>query len=267
MAKRKRLLTEASVLKLWKEGRGQGEGSDYKPWLYIHDVASKGLVTRIQGWKHQREHHLLSNGEFAYFCQLEWSEQVVDIREQFPLWPIEETQEIADRLGIKHPDPRQGENNIAVMTSDIRITTANGGDFVRTVKTPSDLKKRRTIEKFEIERCYWEKRGVNWGIVIANDIPKDFVRNMTWIHPHKYFVSTEIRKEQFGQIAEEFTALVRNQTTSLAKSAKHLDSKYGLEVGTGLLLARHLIATRKWKVDMDIWINPSKPLNLPRERP
>ena len=124
MAKRKRLFTEASALKLWKEGRGQGEGSDYKPWLYIHDVASKGLVTRIQGWKHQREHHLLSNGEFAYFYQLEWSEQVVDIREQFPLWPIEETQEIAGRLGIKHPDPRRGENNIAVVTSDMRITTA-----------------------------------------------------------------------------------------------------------------------------------------------
>jgi TnsA endonuclease N terminal/TnsA endonuclease C terminal len=266
LAKRKRLLTKELALKLWKAGRGQGEGVDYKPWLLIHDVASLGLVTRIQGWKQQREHHLMSNEEFAYFYQLEWSERVVDIREQFPLWPFEETQEIAGQLGIKHPDPHRGENAIVVMTSDFRVTTADGGDFVRTVKTISDLKKRRTIEKFEIERCYWERRGVDWGIVIANEIPKSFVKNMAWLHPHKQLVSPGILPENLQAVITYFTALVAKKKLALATLATHLDTTYDLEKGSGLLLARHLIATRQWRVDMDTRINPSKPFVLLEER-
>ena len=99
----------ASIQRKIKEGRGQGHFSEYKPWLTVHDVPSIGIVTRILGWKSGRLHHYLSEHfELAHHYQMEWSEQVIDIREQFPLLPLDKTLYIAQKLGIKHPtDPKR----------------------------------------------------------------------------------------------------------------------------------------------------------------
>lgn len=63
-----------------KEGRGQGIGFEYKPWINIQDVPSLGRSTRLKGIKTGREHQFLSDMERNYFYILEYSEQVVDIR-------------------------------------------------------------------------------------------------------------------------------------------------------------------------------------------
>lgn len=106
MAKRKLDNSENTTEKRCKEGRGQGRGADYKPWLFIQDVPSRGQVKRIKGTKSQREHHFMSLLEASYFYVLDWSPIVLDIREQYPLLPLEETLEIAEECNVKHPiDP------------------------------------------------------------------------------------------------------------------------------------------------------------------
>jgi hypothetical protein len=87
------------------DGRGQGTGEDYRPFIQAHDnkVASKGWLTRHLGWKTKRIHHTLSEHEKKYLYYLEWLSEVVDIREQFPLLPLSKTEEISQQLGIKHP--------------------------------------------------------------------------------------------------------------------------------------------------------------------
>lgn len=93
--------TRTSKIEKWiKEGRGTGIGSEYKPWLNIQDVASMGRSTRLKGIKTNRQHEFLSDLERNYFYLTEYSDFVVDIREQFPLLPLEETIVIADELGI-----------------------------------------------------------------------------------------------------------------------------------------------------------------------
>ncbi len=101
------------------QNRGQGEGKDYIPWLKINDVPSTGLASRVKGWKTGRVHHLFSEHlELAYFYLLEWDERVVDIREQYPLLPIEKTLYIAESLGIIHPrDPNQHWGQILLQLS------------------------------------------------------------------------------------------------------------------------------------------------------
>ena len=94
MAKTRARWSENVYRKRLKEGRGQGELASYKPWLTIHDLASKGYATRIYSQKTGRIHHLLSHNELYYFCLLDWSPHVKDIREQFPL-RLTETLEIA----------------------------------------------------------------------------------------------------------------------------------------------------------------------------
>ena len=89
------LIDQDAVARFVACGRGQGTGVSYLPWLLVRDVPSKGLSTRIEGWKTGRIHHFLSELELMYYYVLEWSKIVLDIREQYPLLPLEETISIA----------------------------------------------------------------------------------------------------------------------------------------------------------------------------
>ena len=81
MAKRKRIWNREKYHRYLLEGRGQGTASEYKPWIYIHDFSSNGIVSRVKGMTTGRIHHLLSNQELWYFYLLDWSEKAIDIRE------------------------------------------------------------------------------------------------------------------------------------------------------------------------------------------
>lgn len=182
---RRQGLSKKGIDARWKKGRGRGEGGDYKPWWYVNEVPSRGQSSRVLGWKTGRVHHLLSRNELGYFYVLEWSPRVVDIREQFPLWPEDETRGIAEEIGIEHPSPPGSDHWI--ITSDFRITLEDGQEVVRTVKPAEELGKPRVVEKLEIERRYWEKRGIGWGIVLDEDLPPSLVKNIRWLHKHRDF--------------------------------------------------------------------------------
>ena len=177
--------TRTSKIDKWiKEGRGSGIGLEYKPWLNIQDVSSLGRSSRPKGIKTERQYEFLSDLERNYFYLAEYSDFVVDIREQFPLLPLEETIVIADELGIEHPtDPKNGEP--IVMTTDFLLTLDKGQgvfEVARTIKMKDELLKERVLEKFEIEREYWQRRNIDWAIVTDEDIPKTLARNISYVH-------------------------------------------------------------------------------------
>ncbi|VTX55949.1 Transposon Tn7 transposition protein TnsA [Acinetobacter ursingii] len=93
---------ELKIQKWIKEGRGQGFGNNYKPWLTIRDVSSEGRSHRVFGHKSQRTYHLLSDLELAAFLLLEWNPSTTDIREQYPL-DLDQTIGIAEEARIPHP--------------------------------------------------------------------------------------------------------------------------------------------------------------------
>ena len=146
MAKRPRRYSESTTDRRIKEGRGQGRGKKYKPWLLTHDVASKGRAWRIKGWKTDRPHHLLSDFEYDYCLIKDWDPSVVDIREQYPLLPLEETLALAEEcnirhLSVRHPTKR-GVVILVVMTTDFVLTISEGlnsYDQARTLKYAQDL--------------------------------------------------------------------------------------------------------------------------------
>ena len=82
MVRGRRDWTQVKFERYIKEGRGEGSGKDYQPWITIQDIPSKGRVSRTPGWKTNREHHLFSDNERRLFYVFEWSDVVVDIREQ-----------------------------------------------------------------------------------------------------------------------------------------------------------------------------------------
>ena len=107
MSKRMLAWTQAKFEQYLKSGRGQGTGSNYKPWLTAQDFPTKGRLTRAPGWKSGRLHHMFSDHETRYFFLLEWSDFVVDIREQFPLIDVAVARRIAQPLFDKELKKKQ----------------------------------------------------------------------------------------------------------------------------------------------------------------
>jgi hypothetical protein len=265
MAKRKRTTTENSIKKKINEGRGVGRLADYKPWLYIQDVPSQGLASRIKGWKTDRVHHLLSLLELAYFYLFEWAPRVLDIREQYPLLPLEETLAIADCCGIAHPLHPRTKHPI-VMTTDFVNTLGRGTselDEPRTIKYRSDLASRRTLEKLEIERRYWKTRKKPLAILTDENLPKVLVKNVEWFHPYRRFQDfTDLDDLTFSLLASNVMKALHRRRDPLSAVALKLDDQLGLQPGMSLSVVRYLLANRHLQVDMTQPINPREPLRL-----
>lgn len=88
MVKRNLEWNENKLRRYLEEGRGQGIGKDYKPWLTIQDFPSMGRVSRIYSNKTERVHHFFSDSETRMFYLFHWEDAVIDIREHFPLLDI-----------------------------------------------------------------------------------------------------------------------------------------------------------------------------------
>jgi hypothetical protein len=264
MAKRHRGATPKSIQKRIDEGRGDGYGVDYKPWLTIQDVSSIGLVHRIKGSKHGRVHHLMSNLERDYFYLLEWSEKVTDIREQYPLLPIEETIRLADNCGLRHPyDPFT--RHPIVMTTDFVVTLKSGGTtrmIARTAKYSDQLSRRRVLEKFEIERRYWVEKDIDWAIITERDINQILVRNIELFLSYRQIDDRGLSPSQISLATSALNSNLIGTHLSIAQLAAQCDMELELPIGSSLTVAYHLIATKVWLIDLSQTFNPQRPLVL-----
>jgi hypothetical protein len=253
VAKYKTSFTPELLKKRQSQGCGQGYGENYKPWLTVRDVPSRGLSSRILGWKTNRIHHFLAKEESSYFYILDWSIIVIDIREQYPLLPQSSTLEIAYRLGIKPPTDPKTQLPI-VMTTDFLIDVVIDGKIqkrARTIKLSNDLS-NRTLEKLQIERIFWEERGVDWGIVTELDINQQLSDNVKWLHNAKDIGSIPaITEEILVEIVYMLKCMSFQNYRSLAEIGSALDKSFNLPTGAGLRSIRHLIANRRWIVDMN----------------
>ncbi|KMM36357.1 heteromeric transposase endonuclease subunit TnsA [Guptibacillus hwajinpoensis] len=252
MAKYNSNWNEKKIAKYLKEGRGQNRGKDYIPWIQVQDFPSRGRVSRVKGWKTERVHHFLSDLELSYFYLLEWSDFVIDVREQFPL-KREETYAISKDKEIKHSTNDENDTPM-VMTTDFLINRLeNGKDvtYARTVKPSKELEDNRTIEKLEIERQYWEDYGIEWGIITEKEIPIEIVKNIKWIHS-SYYIDESINPEGLRRLMEELKLLLRIKERTVIEVLDFFGQEYNLERGTSLSYLHHLIARKEVIIDMNM---------------
>jgi predicted transposase YbfD/YdcC len=259
MAKRKR----TSEIEKWiKQDRGSGIGADYKPWLKVQDVSSEGRSTRLKGIKTSRQYEFLSDLERNYFYMTEHSDCIVDIREQFPLLPLEETIVIADELGIKHStDPKTGEP--IVMTTDFLLTVDKGQgvfEVARTVKMKDELLDERVLKKFEVEREYWQRRDIDWAIVTEEEIHKTMARNISYIHGYYDIRDYDVFREMSSQLIEDLSLSLMQRLLNDKRSIRMITNEFDIDVhlplGSGVTLFYHLLSQKIIVIDM------LKPLNL-----
>lgn len=254
MAKRRYVIDEQRIALFEKEGRGKGVGAHYTPWLTVRDVPSTGRSTRLLGIHTRRTHHLLSDIERSLFYRLDWEDTVADIREQFPL-DRSTTTRIAESCNI--PYPRfPGSSTPLVMTTDFLVDAWCGGKLVKfayAVKSGKDLDDPRTRDKLEIERIYWNAEGVDWSIVTPTVLPIRLIRNIEWVHSfHRLDDLVEPHPGFYQDAARRMLAQVgASPWLPLRQFCSDMDARLGLSAGDGLMLFRHLLATKAVLVDME----------------
>ena len=260
MAKRNTNWDENKLKRWIQEGRGQGEGKEYKPWLTIQDYPSMGRATRIFGWTTQRIHHFFSDSQLKYFYLLDWEEKVVDIREHYPLLDLETVlEDTADLKLDKFIDKKTKEPYI--LTTTFLITLLNHDRqksfAARSIKYASELSKKTTIEKLEIERRYWTAKGINWGIVTNKDINDVRAKNIEWIHSAMTSDDCNgLSRDEFDDLLDGLLYRLIDNQQNIREIISRFEKDYSLDAGAGLLLFKHLIAGRRIVVNID------KPINL-----
>lgn len=247
--------TEAKVAKLLAEGYGSGTGPDYKPWIEVRDISSKGRKHLVPGTRLGRDVHLLSDVEYSMFLLLDWSPQVADVNEQFPL-DRALTQDVARKLSIPHPF-YPGTDVPFVMTVDFMVTLTRNGQTVLeafNTKTDADVADERELQKLEIQRTALELMEVPHHLVVESAITEPLATNLAWlqsalvkpgeVEPHPGF---------FDEMATRFMrhagAAATNKT--LAQVASEFDRTQGVEAGTGLRAARILARRKQVLIDLN----------------
>lgn len=254
MGRGNREWTQAKFERYVKEGRGFGNGENYKPWITVTDFPSIGRSARSPGWKTKRVHHFFSDHERRLFYLFEWSDIVVDVREQFPLLDLSQAMSIACDMGFKYPtDPVSGAPY--VLTTDFMLTVNHQGKFIqiaRTVKPSQDLEKKSVASKLELERRYYINQNIDWAIVTEKEIPRLLALNIEWIHPAYFLEATpEMDVTALRALSNILKSRLQNSSDATINSVTtRLDREMNIEAGTSLMLFKHLLANKEIVMDM-----------------
>lgn len=255
MARGRRLESLQDFERALKSKYGIGQGFDYKPWLRIQDVKSKGTRSLIYGRKSQRNHHMMSSIESELFYLVEFSNSVLDIREQFPILPLNYTQKIAKTLGVAHPAHPKTKAPIVMTTDQLLTIDSPQGTIYHaiSVKPEGDSGNLRMLEKIDIERVCWELLGVKFSYFTGNELTRIQSSNLQWatspFRENPVIFSCEQIEYALSEISvgqffiEDFCnqLIIRNITS-------HDDA---------LLLVRCLIADKYIDVDLSMNISES----------
>lgn len=247
--------SEERIAQLEKEGYGKGVGEHYKPWIEVWDFSSIGDSYRISSRLTNRTHHFVSSIERDFFLLAEFSPDVIDIREQFPL-PRPDTLSIAATLGVQHP-LYENTTIATVMTTDFVITRERNGNRwfeAYDCKPASAASDARSIEKLEIQRRLFDSDGIPHRLVFDTKLPANKCANLYWVH--KALLAEGEIEPYPGYFEEHCQRLLHDiqnakQQLSLTDYCTQYDRRTSANTGTGLRVARMLIKQRKLTTDLN----------------
>lgn len=259
MARRK-LETFDDFNRALKNKYGIGEGISYKPWLRVQDVKSKGVRSQILGLKTGRVHHTLSSLETDFFYLAEYSESVSDIREQFPLLPINLSIKIAEALGIEHPTHPKTKEPI-IITTDFLLTRLIGEQIIYeaiSVKPEDESDEQRVLEKLEIERVWWELLGIKFFCYVGNELTQTQSRNINWA-THPLRSETGVFTEYEMDFAASFLTLGNHFIRDICDQ---FVNEIGMKHEMALTMLRSLIGSKRVTVDLSSSLENADFINI-----
>ncbi len=132
--------------------------------------------------------------------------------------------------------------------------------LARTAKYVKDLRGKEgksILEKFEIERRYWQDLNVDWGIVTDFQIPETLVSNIEDCYEHRdlgYAINFDAR--EVTMIQELVPSLLqKHPEKKLNILAALIDESYDLTTGKSLAVIKHMLANKRIALPNDIrWL-------------
>lgn len=177
-----------------KQQRGEGRDAEYKPEIRVNEVKGHlGTHMSPRDYKMNRTMQFLSQGEAMLYSILRFDDNVVDIREQYPL-PIDATEIIAWQLGKRQPMVR-GEK--VPFTVDLLADYIDGHSEAYSVKVSRAelLKSRSQIENLYIMKTYCESVGIPFHQVYTEDLNRTYAENLSRI---VYYWNPDTVKDKVG---------------------------------------------------------------------
>jgi hypothetical protein len=238
---------EKKYEKWFRNGRGQGRLTSYKPWLNVQDVPSHGRSHRVLSATTGRITHLLSDLEFYAFLIFDWSSKVTDIREQYPL-RRDITTTIANELNIRHPRAHQTD---MVMTTDFLIDQRSTERplLATQIKPSSMLVDPRTREKLLIEKRVCESMNIPFQIVTEKDFHSVYIENLKWLHPSRFGELNSDKMSEESAIYSELLTRLNDQ--KLTRALTKIDNYRGFPGGYSLSTVRELFARKYFSFPLD----------------
>ncbi len=166
----------------YKLKMGTGDNAKYKPYIQVGEFGSLGTAACVIDYKTGRTVHLLSQAEVIAWHLLRWKDNVIDIKEQYPL-PIKDTLKIAKDYGISHPF-KNGEPT--VLTTDLYVIR-DTGNFAISIKTSMNNLKYNNLF---IEKKYWKEHNIPWRLISKDELNiarYKNIRNVTHYYDLDYF--------------------------------------------------------------------------------
>ena len=167
--------------------------NEYKSAIKVSDFSSKGTVSRIFSKKTGRIHHLLSVLETNVFTLLDFNKNVIDIKEHYELCDV---RELIDDLDIDFSRFKDKSKNDYKISTSFLITLKNNKKLAISCKNYSELYKNNVQLYLEIQRRYWERKNIEWGIITNKDINEIRLKNIKWLNLSKDIpINIDIYKE------------------------------------------------------------------------
>lgn len=176
--------------------RGTGTYTEYIPWHQVSrsDPSSHGR-SHLLIWR-DRQRELLSDQEWGGVNFAAMLTNVLDLAEQFPLqvedaphdlarWDIRTphkyypgTRSIARNLGIKHPKLVSSEAEVLWRPTTDLLLLLQTSELQRELLAVSiksdctDKLSKRTKQLLQLEKTYWDSRGVTWLLITPSEYLK-----------------------------------------------------------------------------------------------
>ena len=278
MGQRRKPWTEEYISRRTREGKGQGEGHDYQPWITVQSFASRGTQSRIPNAEIGSSIHVMSYIERWMYLLHRHRGGLRDYRAQFA-FDREVTLAAADALGIRHPLYPKTKVPL-VMTLDALVThEATSKEVLISgwdAKPHSELAHPRTLEKLSLHRAACSIMGISHHIFTEKSVPRTTIRCIEWVTAARVRAgecAVELAILDSHKVATAADLFNRRPRKSIDKYCTDSDSKHGLEPGTTLRAVKQLMLEGHLPVDITLHPQaimllrvpvPSTPL-LPRE--
>jgi hypothetical protein len=266
-------ITKETIYQWISEGRGQGHGSEYIPWIKItrRRSPSGGHLEFEHVPLLNRHFHLLSKNELLVALLLLWL-GVEDLRDQFPCWPWAHPHPLykhplfkpetlpwsegsivcAQSIGVKHPRYPNTKINY-IPTIDLMATrrilgTVSAVAFAVKPEESEVPLNNDDLEKLAITTEYCSRLSIPWKLVSGTLIPSTFATNLCTLLPYSDKLNRGLENEWL-----EFIDILNcnlSQNISIHESLTKVEIATGLTRPNVLTLFRRALWFRKTNIDL-----------------